>query len=325
MTLISNELKSIEISLRELIEIIEKYGIEKIGNIRLASDIVENGKVYTVKGSDLSNPAVQKKFIDKGVEYVNIEITPKVVENIIEKHPERYSDKNLDANVQTLPKEELRNHSYIRENVADERGKIIVKKWTQLKSDHINLIKKFGTKNEYEVYESTETGSAEDIERLEENSKPNILIIDDQVYVTDSLKMALEDYNFNVTAINDNTDIISKIRNSPPDIILLDINMPVMNGFELLEQMKLFGTLRNIPVIMITARNVKSDILKAINLGASDYIVKPFNYKNIIKKIAKYLPENKKNIDFNEIDVNIKDKPKDENLTEKLNDLLGKI
>ncbi|MBP7654856.1 hypothetical protein KA977_15660, partial [Candidatus Dependentiae bacterium] len=63
MTLISSELKYIEVPLREIIEIIEKHGSVELGHIRLATDISENGKTYSVKGSEISSPSVQKKFI----------------------------------------------------------------------------------------------------------------------------------------------------------------------------------------------------------------------------------------------------------------------
>jgi len=328
MAFISNDLKYIEVPLSELLEF-----KNELGKIHLATDIIEKGKVYSVKGSDLSNPTIQKKFLDKGVQNVNIEITPKIIEKIIEKHPERYSDKSLDPNVQIVPRDEIRSHVFIREDVYNENDKLIVKKWTLLKTEHINKIRDAGVKEEYEIYEPADY-IEKSVEAAEEKYKPYIMIIDDQMYVTDSLKMALEDNDLKVEAINDPNEAISKIRPNPPDIILLDINMPEMNGFEILEQLKLFGTLKDLPVIMLTARNTRNDIMKAIGLGAVDYIIKPFNYKHILRKIVKYLPEAKRNFcaaiiekdKLNGSDFEIAEiTEKEEEIKNKVEDLLNKI
>ncbi len=302
MTMYSENLKSIEIYLVELLKL---SGI--IGKIHLAADIVQKGYVFNVKGADISNPDTIKKFLDKGIDSVQLEITPKVIEHIIEKYPERYADINLDPNVTIVEKGDLESGMVIREDVFDERGRIILKKWETLKADNISFIKKMGVKNEYEVYEKTGvlniTGSAEE----EKKYMPKVLIIDDQSYVTESLKMALEDNGLSVETLNTAVDSILYIRKNPPDLILLDINMPVMNGYQLLEELKKFNNIAVIPVVMLTARNSKNDIVKAIQLGAVDYIIKPFNYKQILHKINKFLPENKK------IDVFLKYDKKDAN------------
>lgn len=325
MSFLSSSARYIEVPLKELIEL-----SDNLGKIRLATDINEKGKVYSVKDTDISSSSVQQKFLEKGIESVNIEITPKVIEYIVEKHPERYSDKNLDPNVMLAQTDELLPNTYIRENVYDERDKIIVPKWTLLKQDTINLIKNFGVKSEYEIYEPLdiiETTLVKD--KTQKNIKPHILIVDDQAYVTESLKMALEDNDLNISVCNKTDNIISFIRQIMPDIILLDINMPVMNGFQILEALGKFGALKKIPVIMLTARNMKEDIMAAIQLGAVDYIVKPFNYKIILNKIAKFLPQEKKYWIETHFAADSKNsgvsETQPEELKNKINDILDKI
>lgn len=320
MTLYSASLKYIEVPLAELLKL-----SDSIGKLHLATDIIQKGYVFTLKGADISKPEIIKKFMDKGIETVNIEITSKVIELIIERHPERYADKDLDHNVRIVTLDELESSMTIREEVYDERGRVIIKKWEKLKADHISFIKRLGTKTEYEVYDNVESDSTENSGIEEKDFMPKVLIVDDQVYVTESLKMALEDNGLIVETLNKTRDFISFIRKAPPDIMLLDINMPDMDGFQILEEMKKFANLSRIPVIMLTARNNREDILNAMRLGAADYIVKPYNYKQALNKINKLLPQNKK------IDVFIKyDKEKiqnvsDQEINEKLNDILTSI
>jgi len=320
MTLYSASLKYIEVPLSELLKL-----NEIIGKLHLATDIAQKGYVFTLKGADISKPDIIKKFLDKGIETVNIEITPKVIEHIIEKHPERYADKDLDHNVRIVGRDELEPSMVIREEVYDERGRVIVKKWEKLKADQISFIKRIGTKSEYEVYDnSLELLTDEELQN-EKEAMPKILIVDDQVYVTESLKMALEDNGLIVESLNRTKDFISFIRKSLPDIMLLDINMPDMDGYQILEEIKKFENLSRIPVIMLTARNSKEDILKAMRLGAADYIVKPFNYKQILSKINKLLPESKKIDIFIKYDKKNIDSISDKEINDKLNDILTAI
>lgn len=115
------------------------------------------------------------------------------------------------------------------------------------------------------------------------NSK--VLIIDDSSVNNVLLQNVLEDQHFDVEISYRGNEAFDKIEKGPPDIILLDIMMPGMDGYKILKELKAKENTKNIPVIMISAKSDSMDIDKAMELGAADYIVKPINIKNIIEKI----------------------------------------
>lgn len=105
---------------------------------------------------------------------------------------------------------------------------------------------------------------------------PRILIVDDEPFNVDYLEQELEDLNYQtITAIN-GKDALEKISNEKPDLVLLDIMMPIMDGFTVLEKVKANSEIRNIPIIVISANNDLENVVKGIELGAEDYLPKPF-------------------------------------------------
>ena len=107
-------------------------------------------------------------------------------------------------------------------------------------------------------------------------TSPKILIVDDEPFNVDYLAQELEETNCQtVTAVN-GQDALDKVQAESPDLILLDIMMPVMDGFEALARLKASSCTRDIPVIVISANNDLGNIVKGIQLGAEDYLPKPF-------------------------------------------------
>lgn len=108
------------------------------------------------------------------------------------------------------------------------------------------------------------------------NKIPCILIVDDEPFNVDYLEQELEDLNYQtITAVN-GKDALEKITNEKPDLVLLDIMMPIMDGFTVLEKVKANSEIRNIPIIVISANNDLQNMVKGIQLGAEDYLPKPF-------------------------------------------------
>ncbi len=108
------------------------------------------------------------------------------------------------------------------------------------------------------------------------NKKPKILIVDDEPFNVDYLEQELEDLNYEtITAVN-GQDALEKIASESPDLILLDIMMPVMDGYAVLEKVKANPVMRDIPIIVISANNDLQSVVKGIQLGAEDYLPKPF-------------------------------------------------
>ena len=116
--------------------------------------------------------------------------------------------------------------------------------------------------------------------------KKKILIIEDEIDLIKVLKDTFEKENFQVFCAEDGEDGIEKFYEKNPDLILLDINMPKKNGWEVCSEVRKQS---NIPIIMMTARDSEIDELKGLNIGADDYITKPFSLKVLIVKVKKIL------------------------------------
>ena len=120
-------------------------------------------------------------------------------------------------------------------------------------------------------------------------SKANILIVDD---LPENLKLLAElirSNDYSVRPVTSGTLALSAAKALPPDLILLDINMPIMNGFETCQHLKASEKTRHIPVIFLSASNDVVDIVKGFECGAIDYITKPFNATEVLVRIKTQL------------------------------------
>lgn len=116
--------------------------------------------------------------------------------------------------------------------------------------------------------------------------QPRILVVDDEPDLVSTVKCRLEWFNCQVLTAANGQEGLDAAASEKPDIILLDTNMPVMNGHEMLERIKSRPDLKDIPVIMVTALCETSDIAKASSYGIEDYITKPFDYTVLMQKIS---------------------------------------
>jgi len=117
-----------------------------------------------------------------------------------------------------------------------------------------------------------------------------VLIVDDDDKNTFALRSYLEMQAMKIVVAENGEQAISDLHNdTKPDIILLDMIMPVMDGYETLGILKQDSSLKQIPVIAVTARTMKGDREKCIKAGAWDYISKPIDMKSLIDKIAKWI------------------------------------
>src|SRR4030066_1775874 len=115
-----------------------------------------------------------------------------------------------------------------------------------------------------------------------------ILLVDDEVDILEFLKYNLEQDNFEVLISTNGKDALKKISQNP-DLIILDIMMPEMDGFEIYQQIKKNKEYQDIPIIFLTAKSGETDEIKGLDLGASDYIQKPISPKKIIARIKSNL------------------------------------
>lgn len=108
------------------------------------------------------------------------------------------------------------------------------------------------------------------------NRVPKILIVDDEPLNIDYLEQELEDSHYRILTASNGKEALDRVRNEMPDLILLDIMMPVMDGFEVLAQLQADPVLRNIAVIVISALHDIASVTRGIQQGAEDYLPKPF-------------------------------------------------
>ena len=107
-------------------------------------------------------------------------------------------------------------------------------------------------------------------------AKQKILIVDDEPFNVDYIEQELEDAGYETTSAVNGQEALDKVVSEIPDLVLLDIMMPVMDGFEVLSRLKENPETRGIPVIVISASNDLKSVVRGIHLGAEDYLPKPF-------------------------------------------------
>jgi CheY-like chemotaxis protein len=118
----------------------------------------------------------------------------------------------------------------------------------------------------------------------------NLLIADDEDSNIYALKSYLETLDINISVVHDGKEVISFLSgNVKPDLILLDMMMPVMDGYETLKVLQEKGFLSTIPVIAVTAKAMKGDKEKCLEAGAWDYVSKPLDMNLLIEKINQLL------------------------------------
>lgn len=110
-----------------------------------------------------------------------------------------------------------------------------------------------------------------------ESNPAKILIVDDEIFNVDYMQQEIEDLGFDTICAYNGPEALRKVADEKPDLVLLDIMMPGMNGFEVLTRLKEDLQTRDIPVIIISALSDVKSIVHGIELGAEDYMVKPFN------------------------------------------------
>jgi two-component system OmpR family response regulator len=114
-----------------------------------------------------------------------------------------------------------------------------------------------------------------------------ILIVDDEAGVRELLGDALRIAGFETSTAADGMSALTAIRNKKPDLLIIDINMPLMDGFELVERLRSTGD--NTPALMLSARADRADVTRGLTLGADDYVTKPFGLEELLLRVKAIL------------------------------------
>jgi two-component system, OmpR family, alkaline phosphatase synthesis response regulator PhoP len=112
-----------------------------------------------------------------------------------------------------------------------------------------------------------------------------ILIVDDEPNIVMSLEYTFKKNNFEVFIARDGQEALDLLKDELPDIIILDVMMPMVDGYSTLEQIKKDTRLENCKVIFLSAKNKEKDIEKGLSLGANLYMTKPFSLKKLVEQV----------------------------------------
>ncbi|SDG93381.1 Response regulator receiver domain-containing protein [Flavobacterium omnivorum] len=112
-----------------------------------------------------------------------------------------------------------------------------------------------------------------------------ILIVDDEPNIVMSLEYTFKKNNFEVFIARDGQEALDILNKQLPDVIILDVMMPMVDGFATLEQIKKDERLRHCKVIFLSAKNKEKDIEKGLSLGANLYVTKPFSIKKLVDQV----------------------------------------
>ncbi|NQT01566.1 MAG: response regulator [Planctomycetes bacterium] len=123
----------------------------------------------------------------------------------------------------------------------------------------------------------------------EQHKTPTVLVVDDNQQNLELLQVYLEDVDCQSISACDGTEALEIIAKEPPDLILLDVMMPKMSGFEVCRRIKNDPKTSDIPVIMVTALNEFGDIERAIDSGTDDFLSKPVNKLELLTRIKTML------------------------------------
>lgn len=117
----------------------------------------------------------------------------------------------------------------------------------------------------------------------------NVLIVDDEPDLVETLTLMLKNHGFRVTSASNGIEGLEKAKTELPDIIILDLMMPEMDGFEMCKQLKSNEETSGIPIIILTAKSDTESRFKTFKYKADYYIVKPFHLPNLVSKINELL------------------------------------
>ncbi|MBM3242214.1 response regulator [Candidatus Poribacteria bacterium] len=121
-----------------------------------------------------------------------------------------------------------------------------------------------------------------------------IIVVDDELDILDFVQLSLEADGFEVITASSGKEALAKIKQESPDLILLDLMMPQMDGYEVMKMLKADKQTRNIPVIMLTALAQADDKVKGLRTGADDYITKPFDLRELTLRVNAVLKRTRK-------------------------------
>ena len=123
-------------------------------------------------------------------------------------------------------------------------------------------------------------------------ANPSALVVEDSEHVAYLLEYMLEREGFDVLVANNGRDAAACITNTPArDIVLLDVMLPYKDGFEIVREIRSSPIWQDTPVIMLSARSLEEDVVRALEAGANDYVTKPYNPRELLARIKRSIAD----------------------------------
>ena len=119
--------------------------------------------------------------------------------------------------------------------------------------------------------------------------KPRILVVDDEPDIIELVEFNLKQAGYAVSTATDGAEALKKARTQTPDLIILDVMVPEMDGFEICKTLRLDPVTAQLPIIMLTAKAAEIDRVLGLELGADDYLTKPFSPRELLLRVKKIL------------------------------------
>jgi DNA-binding response OmpR family regulator len=120
------------------------------------------------------------------------------------------------------------------------------------------------------------------------NSK-KILIVDDEEDLVETVRFPLEMDGYHVLVSHNGEDALDQTRKENPDLILLDLMLPKVDGYRVCQRLKSDDRYKHIPIVMLTAKSQEKDMALGVEAGANGYMTKPFDIRDLLKKVKEYL------------------------------------
>ena len=118
---------------------------------------------------------------------------------------------------------------------------------------------------------------------------PHILVVEDEAALVELLRYNLEEEGFRVSAAADGEAALAAVAEDKPDLIVLDLMLPLISGLEICRQLRRRPETRSLPIIMLTARGEESDRIRGLDSGADDYVTKPFSPSELVARVRAVL------------------------------------
>jgi DNA-binding response OmpR family regulator len=118
---------------------------------------------------------------------------------------------------------------------------------------------------------------------------PRILLVDDEANIRHTVAYSLRRDGYDVVEAADGEAALSAARNQPPDLVLLDVMLPYVDGFEIVGLIRAQAGWEAVPVLMLTAKNTERDTVRALDAGANDFIIKPFQPQELLARLRRFL------------------------------------